>query len=88
MVPKCRIGIQTVLACARHWFKTFVLAVYLDSQVAVDDSKLSRKYFLIYNNIRVLDFESLFRLGDAVNVNLVKELYVNWKPMAILDAVY
>ncbi|XP_075096453.1 uncharacterized protein LOC107801747 [Nicotiana tabacum] len=31
---------------------------------------------------------SLFRLGDAVNVNLVKEFYANWQPEASLDVVY
>lgn len=59
-----------------------------DPEVEIDDGKLYRKYSLIYNNIRDLGFESLFRSGDAVNVNLVKELYANWQLEASLDVVY
>lgn len=77
VVPECRFGIRAVPAHARHWFRMFVLAVNLETEVAIDDGNLSRKYSGIYNNIRALGFESLFHPGDALNVNLLKEFYVN-----------
>ncbi|XP_070032498.1 uncharacterized protein [Nicotiana tomentosiformis] len=66
----------------------FVPAVNPEPKVAIDDRKLARKYNEIYNNIRALGFDCLFRPGDAVNMNLVKEFYSNWQPEASLDAVY
>nr|XP_009589370.1 uncharacterized protein LOC104086745 [Nicotiana tomentosiformis] len=88
VVPACNFGIRPVPDHARHWYKTFVPAVNSDPEVAIDDRKLSRKYSGIYNNIRALGFESLFHLGDTVNVNLVKEFYANGKTESCLDAVY
>ncbi|OIT36741.1 hypothetical protein A4A49_58491 [Nicotiana attenuata] len=88
VVPACKYGIQAVPTHARRWFQTFVPSVNPDPEVAIDNGKLARKYGDIYNNIRALGFDSIFRPGDAVNVNLVKEFYANWQPEAILDAVY
>lgn len=59
-----------------------------EPEVAIDDGKLSRKYNEIYNNIQALGFESLFCSDDAVNVNLVKAFYANWKHKDSLDDVY
>lgn len=49
-----------------------------DPGVAINDGKLSWKYYVIYQNIRALGFESLFHPSDVVNMNLVKEFYANW----------
>ncbi|OIT03467.1 hypothetical protein A4A49_08849 [Nicotiana attenuata] len=88
VVPACKHGIRAVPAHARRWFQTFVPSVNPNPEVAIDDRKLARIYGDIYNNIRALGFDSIFRPGDAVNVNLVKEFYANWQPEASLDAVY
>ncbi|OIT02946.1 hypothetical protein A4A49_22426 [Nicotiana attenuata] len=87
-VPVCKYGIRAVPAHAQRWFQKFIPAVTLEPEVAIDDGKSARKYSEIYNNIRALGFDSLFRPGDAVNVTLVKEFYANWQPEASLDAVY
>ncbi|OIT06740.1 hypothetical protein A4A49_61406 [Nicotiana attenuata] len=87
VVLECKYGIRVVPAHARHWFQTFVPTVNSEPKVAIDGGKLARKYSEIYN-IRALGFDSLFRSGDAVNMNLVKECYANWQPEASLDAVY
>ncbi|OIT39260.1 hypothetical protein A4A49_03587 [Nicotiana attenuata] len=87
-VPECKYGIRAVLAHARRWFQTFIPAVPPEPEVAIDDGKLARKYSKIYNNIRALGFDSLFRPGDEMNVTLDKEFYANWQLEASLDAVY
>ncbi|OIT40580.1 hypothetical protein A4A49_00652 [Nicotiana attenuata] len=87
VVPDCKYGIRVVPGHARLWFRTFVPAVSPDLEVGIDDGKLVRKYSGIYNNIRYLGFETLFRPGESVNVNMVKEFYANWQPEASLNAV-
>lgn len=88
VVPRCKYSIRIVPTHARNLYRTFVPVLNPDPEVGMDDGKLSQKYSRIYNNIRALGFESLFHLGDAVNVNLVKEFYDNWLPEASLDVVY
>ncbi|OIT02331.1 hypothetical protein A4A49_21590 [Nicotiana attenuata] len=88
VIPGCKYGIRVVPAHARNWYKAFVPGVSPDPEVGLDDGKLARKYSGIYNNIRYLGFESLFRPGESVNVNLVKEFYANRQYEASLDAVY
>ncbi|OIT21334.1 hypothetical protein A4A49_34672 [Nicotiana attenuata] len=88
VVPGCKYGILAVPTHARNWCRTFVPAVCPDPEVGIEYGKLVRKYSVIYNNIRYLGFESLFRPGESVNVNIVKEFYANWQLEASLDAVY
>ncbi|OIT00409.1 hypothetical protein A4A49_01320 [Nicotiana attenuata] len=88
VVPDCKYGIWVVPAHSSMWYRTFVPVVSLDPEFGIDDGKLARKYSGIYNNIRYLGFESLFRLGESVNVNIAKELYANWQPEATLGGVY
>nr|XP_016437197.1 PREDICTED: uncharacterized protein LOC107763244 [Nicotiana tabacum] len=88
VVPGCKYDICVVLAHARMWYQTFVLAVSPDQEVGIDDGNLSRKYSGIYSNIRFLGIESLFHPSELLNVNMVKEFYANWQPKASLDVVY
>lgn len=88
VVPGCKYVIRAVPAHARIWYQTFVPAVSHDLKVCIHDGKLARKYSRIYNKIKYLGFESLFCLGESVNVNMVKEFYANWKLEANSDAVY
>lgn len=77
VVPECKFHIWVVPAHARHWYRIFVPSVNPDPEVGIDDGKLGWKYSMIYKNIRALGFESLFHPSDALNVNLVKEIYAN-----------
>lgn len=38
---------------------------------------LALKYLVLYLNIRAMGLECLFRPGDDVNVNMVREFYAN-----------
>lgn len=88
VIPDCRFGIRAMPVHARHWFRTFVPIVAPEPQVGIDDRKLARKYSLIYQNIQAMSFESVFRSGDTVNMNMVKEFYANSQPEGNLDVVY
>lgn len=59
-----------------------------EPQVGLDDRKLAHKYSLTYQNIRALSFESVFRSGDTVNMNMVKKFWANSQPEENLDVVY
>ncbi|XP_070008507.1 uncharacterized protein [Nicotiana sylvestris] len=87
-VPECKYGIRAIPAHTIQWFQSFVPDVPPTPEVTIDEAKLARKYNAIYNNIRALDFEGLFRQGDSVNINLVKEFYANWQPGGDLGASY